>query len=109
MLIAIVLVVGGAVAAPGASAQLSTGHSGWVWANPAPQGEPLADVSFADGVGYAVGEFGTVLRSTDAGATWTGLPTGLFSSLTQVNAVSASTVIVGGGCVLRGSDDGGSR
>jgi photosystem II stability/assembly factor-like uncharacterized protein len=87
---------------------VSTSHSGWFWSSPQPQGEPLHDVSFAGGAGYAVGDFGTVLRTADGGATWTDLPTGLFGNLTHVDAVSAGTVIVAGGCVLRRSDDGGS-
>ena len=106
MLIAFAL--GALVGASSASAQVSTEHSGWDWSNPAPQGELLLDVSFADGVGYAVGAFGTVLRTTDAGATWTSLPTGLYGTLTAVDAVSATTVIIGGGCVLRRSDDAGT-
>jgi photosystem II stability/assembly factor-like uncharacterized protein len=104
----IALLLGALMGASSASAQVSTGHSDWGWGNPLPQGEPLNDVSFADGVGYAVGDFGIALRSSDNGATWTNLPTGLYGNLTQVDAVSATTVIFGGGCVLRRSDDSGS-
>jgi hypothetical protein len=71
----IALAVGGAlVCASSAGAQVSTAHSGWFWGSPAPQGEPLTDVSFAGGVGYAVGDFGTVLRNLLLG---TGTPASL--------------------------------
>ena len=35
----------------------------------------------------AAGDFGTLLRTTDAGATWTGLPSGTFTGLTEVQAI----------------------
>jgi photosystem II stability/assembly factor-like uncharacterized protein len=106
--IALAATVVGLLAAAGASAQVSVGHSGWFWGDPRPQGEPLIDVSFAGGIGYTVGRSGTVLRSTDGGSTWTGLATGLSADLSHVDAVSATTVIVSGTCVLRRSDDGGN-
>jgi len=74
---------------------------------PSTQGQPLNDISFAGGAGYAVGSFGTVLRTTDGGNTWAGLAAGLYADLAHVDAVSASTVVVAGSCVLRRSDDGG--
>jgi photosystem II stability/assembly factor-like uncharacterized protein len=105
----IATLIGGLLGGASASAQVvSTGHSGWFWSNPVPQGEPLTDVSFAGGVGYAVGNFGTVLRTSDSGATWTSLPSGLEANLTEVDAITPASVIVAGGCVLRRSDDSGA-
>jgi hypothetical protein len=50
----------------------SLAQSGWFWQNPLPQGNPLIAVSFVDAnTGTAVGEYGTILRTTDGGATWT--------------------------------------
>src|SRR6266849_268151 len=50
----------------------SLAQSGWFWQNPLPQGNPLMAVSFVDAnTGTAVGEYGTILRTTDGGATWT--------------------------------------
>lgn len=92
-----------AVAAP-----VSVGHSGWSWGDPAPQGNTLNDVAFAGATGYAVGEFGTVLRSEDGGASWAGLPSGTRNSLTQVQVLDPRTVIVGGGCTVRESTDAGA-
>ncbi len=90
-----------------ADAATGVGHSGWYWGSPLPQGNALAAVDFSGGTGYAVGGFGTVVRSPDGGATWTGLGSGLTTDLTVVDAVSAGTVVVGGQCALRRSDDGG--
>jgi photosystem II stability/assembly factor-like uncharacterized protein len=58
--------------------------------------------------GYAVGDFGTLLRSDDSGATWRGISTGTTFDLTRLRAVDANTVVVGSGCLLRRSDDGGA-
>ena len=42
------------------------------WANPTPQGNALWGVAFEDAnAGYAVGERGAVLRTSDGGASWT--------------------------------------
>jgi photosystem II stability/assembly factor-like uncharacterized protein len=95
------------IAAAVAQANVQVGSSGWQWGNPLPQGNTLRALSFAGTRGYAAGDFGTLLRTDDGGATWTGLPAGTFQSLSLVQAVDADTVIAGGGCVARRSDDGG--
>ncbi|MCH8020445.1 hypothetical protein IH785_11345, partial [candidate division KSB1 bacterium] len=42
----------------------------WFWQNPLPQGNLLNDIHFFDEFsGIAVGEFGTILRTTDGGST----------------------------------------
>ena len=92
---------------PSASAAVSVGHSPWNWGNPQPQGHTLRAVEFAGSRGYAAGEFGTVLRTDDAGATWSGLATGVVSQLARIRLVSPDTLLIGGGCTLRRSDDGG--
>ena len=64
-------------AVPGlASANVQVGSSGWLWGNPLPQGNTLRAMAFAGTTGYAVGDFGTLLKTTDAGDNWTGLPAG---------------------------------
>ncbi len=95
-----------ALAAP-AGANVQVGSSGWQWGNPLPQGNTLHELSFAGATGYAAGDFGTLLKTTDGGATWSGLPVGTFQSLSIVQAVDANTVVAGGGCVARRSTDGG--
>ena len=56
-----------------APASVQVGSSGWQWGNPLPQGNTLRSISFAGVDGYAAGDFGTLLRTTDGGATWSGL------------------------------------
>ena len=57
--------------------------------------------------GYAVGDFGTLLKTGDGGATWSGLPAGTFSNLTELQVLDGNTLFAGGGCVARRSTDGG--
>lgn len=96
----------GATAIP-AAANVQVGSSGWQWGNPLPQGNTLRSASFAGSTGYAAGDFGTLLKTTDGGSTWSGLPVGTFQGLSIVQAVDANTVFAGGGCVARRSTDGG--
>ncbi|HEX3933020.1 MAG TPA: hypothetical protein VHW64_20205, partial [Nocardioides sp.] len=77
--------------------------------SPTPQGNDLDAVTFQGSTGYAVGKFGTALRSTDGGATWSGLPTGTFNELGLVQELDPNTVIVGGGCSVAESTNGGAR
>lgn len=84
-----------------------TGHSGWFWGNPRPQGNDVLALAFAGGRGYASGAFGTLLRTDDQGATFTGLAPATTQDLTDLQVIDANTLVTGGGCTLRRSDDGG--
>ena len=96
-------------ALPGvAAANVQVGSSGWEWGNPLPQGNTLRAMSFAGLRGYAAGDFGTLLATADGGTTWTGLRAGTFANLVDVQAVDGDTLVAGGGCVARRSDDGGT-
>src|SRR5437763_12209589 len=81
--------------APAAGAQVSVGHSGWSWGNPQPQGDTLHAVEFAGGIGYAAGDFGTLLRTGDGGGTWQGVATGITGGLQRIRATDANTVLIG--------------
>ena len=60
-----------AVALPtSASGAVTAGGTGWVWANPLPQGGDLDAIAFSGGRGIAVGADGVILRTEDAGASW---------------------------------------
>ena len=96
-----------ATAASPAGASVQVGASGWQWGNPLPQGNTLRTMAFAGSTGYAAGDFGTLLKTTDGGATWSGLPVGTFAGLGVVQALDADTVLAGGGCVARRTTDGG--
>lgn len=96
-----------AFAAAPAHAEVLGGHSGWFWGNPLPQGHALRSVQMLGSRGYAGGDFGTLLRTDDAGATWRGVATGFTQDVARVRLVSGDSVVIGGGCALRRSDDGG--
>src|SRR3954465_2004105 len=100
--LALLLVPAAAHAAP-----VEVAHAGWTWGNPLPQGDNLTSVAFQGQRGYAVGEFGTMLRTDDAGASWSGVPTGLTEDLDLVRMISPDSVVIAGGCPVRRSDDGG--
>jgi photosystem II stability/assembly factor-like uncharacterized protein len=91
-----------------ASAAVGIGHSGWYWGNPLPQGNTLRAVELNGARGYAAGDFGTLLRTEDGGATWTGIATGLTADLNRVGVIDSDSLVVGGGCTLRRSDDAGA-
>jgi photosystem II stability/assembly factor-like uncharacterized protein len=47
-------------------------QTGWYWQSPLPQGNHLVGVRFiSPTVGWAVGEYGTILKTTNGGASWT--------------------------------------
>ena len=81
--------------APVAAGSVKTAHSGWLWGNPLPQGKTLYDIAFTGPGGYAVGDFGTVLRTDDGGATWRGLSTGLSSDLRHVRVIAPNSFVTG--------------
>src|SRR4051812_36561981 len=104
--IGLAAVVAVLVALP-AQASVTTPKSGWNWGDPLPQGSAIRVLTFTSSRGYAVGDFGAVLRTDDGGATWAGLRTGVTADLTDLALISPDSLVVGGGCVLRRSDDGG--
>src|SRR3954453_17545256 len=89
------------------AAPVEVAHAGWSWGSPLPQGDNLTSVAFQGQRGYAVGEFGTMLRSDDGGSSWNGVSTGLTEDLDLVRMISPDSVVVAGGCPVRRSDDGG--
>ena len=92
-----------------ASAGVNTPHSGWYSGSPLLGPNTLTDLACSGSTCYASGEFGALLKSTDAGATWSGIVTGLTLNLSKVRLAGGSPerVLVGGGCSVRRSDDGG--
>jgi gliding motility-associated-like protein len=101
------------------SAQLNPpmGSSPWSFANPKPVGYSLSDMSFIDdNTGLAVGANGGILRTTDGGRNWVGIP---FKYVTPANVVTlanftdvhfvtpAIAYAVGSSGVMVKSTDGG--
>lgn len=90
------------------SAGVNSPQSGWYSGNPLLGPSSLLDLECAGDTCYAAGSFGTLLKSTDGGASWAGIVTGLTVDLRFVRIVdSPDHIVVGGGCSLRRSDDGG--
>ena len=104
------LAAGAAAAVAAASAgAVDVPQSGWSWGSPRPQGNTLQALEFTSGGrGYAAGAFGTVLRTDDGGASWTGLHTGRTTDFDKLAVLGPDALVVGGGCSLRRSDDGGT-
>jgi len=86
---------------------LTVGHSGWFWGEALPQGNDLSEVEVAGSRAYAVGAFGTALRSDDGGRRWEALRSGTTTDLHVVEAIGPESLVVSGGCEARRSDDGG--
>jgi len=93
-----------------ASAGVNNPQSGWYSGNPLLGPNALRDLACSGSTCYASGDFGTLLKSTDSGATWQGIVTGLTLDLPRVELAGGSPdhVVVGGGCALRRSDNGGN-
>jgi photosystem II stability/assembly factor-like uncharacterized protein len=99
----------GATLLSAASAGVNTPHSGWYSGNPLLGPNTISDLACAGTTCYGSGTFGTLLKSTDGGATWRGIVTGITADLTRVRLIggSAERIVTGGGCSVRRSDDGG--
>ena len=83
--------------------------SGWTWQNPLPTGNFLrAVVALNSNTLIAVGASGTILRSTDGGATWTRRASGTASDLFGVSFINANVGAAVGaqGTILRTVDAG---
>src|SRR5919197_426349 len=105
--IGLAALVAAVVVAWPAAASVTTPKSGWNWGDPLPQGSAIRVLTFTSSRGYAAGDFGAVLRTDDGGATWSALRTGVTADLTDLTLITPDSLVVGGGCVLRRSDDGG--
>jgi photosystem II stability/assembly factor-like uncharacterized protein len=90
-----------------AHAATEVGTSGWRPTAPVAQASNLTAVAFAGATGYAVGDLGAVLKTTNAGRSWTPLDAHTLQPLTMVQTVGGETVVAGGDCTLRRSHDGG--
>ena len=97
--------------AQGLSLSCDDGRGGNVtatWLHPQPQGNAIGDVDFLDGkLGWAVGDLGTMLRTTDGGESWSLLPSGIRADMASVSLASASVAWISGREILRHTEDGG--
>src|SRR5712671_1288482 len=83
--------------------------SQWHWQNPLPQGNNLRGASFVDtNTGTVVGEYGTIVRTTDGGNSWTIQTSGTTQTLWAVSFTDANngTAVGEGGTIVRTTDGG---
>ncbi len=82
----------------------------WYWLNPLPHGHTVYSAYFIDAnTGYAVGRFGTIIKTIDAGENWTEIfAPGIYKNLASVYFTDANTgYAVGGyGAILKTTDAG---
>jgi len=85
----------------------ASAQSRWFWQNPRPQGSSLSAVAtLAPGIAVAVGEGGSILRTSDGGATWEFEESGTTAWLEGVAFVNANVGLAVGGGILRTTDGG---
>src|SRR5712664_1744934 len=82
----------------------ATSDTQWHWQNPLPQGNNLRGASFVDAnTGTVVGEYGTIVRTTDGGNSWTIQSSGTVNTLFGVSFIDTNTgAAVGGACGIGG-------
>lgn len=91
------------------SLNLSLAQSNWYYQNPLPQGNNLQGVFFVDDyIGTAIGDYGTILRTTDGGLTWKKQNSGVTNFLYSAFFTDANRghVVGTSGVVLRTTDGG---
>jgi photosystem II stability/assembly factor-like uncharacterized protein len=87
----------------------STTAQDWQWQNPLPQGNSLNCVRFVDeNIGYAVGDMGTIIKTSDGGTTWITQNSGTLYHLFSVFFTDASTGYAVGeaGTIIKTTDGG---
>ncbi|MEI7726687.1 MAG: YCF48-related protein [Bacteroidota bacterium] len=82
--------------------------SGWHWVNPLPQGNVIHQVIYYDQqTGYAVGNYGSILKTSDGGVQWESLFSPTDVELFSVAAPArGEIVVVGKNTCYKSKDDG---
>lgn len=85
-------------------------QEGWHWQNPTPQGNPLSSVFFIDAnTGWAAGNTGTIIKTTDGGVNWQLQSSGVKHNLKTIYFISASTGWAAGDTnIILKTNDGGA-
>src|SRR6266481_5017940 len=89
----------------------ATSDTQWHWQNPLPQGNNLRGASFVDAnTGTVVGEYGTIVRTTDGGNSWTIQVSGTTQNLWAISFKDSNNgTAVGEGGTILGTTDGGAN
>jgi len=82
----------------------------WYWQSPLPQGLPLNSVKFISSeIGWAVGNYGTIIRTTDGGITWLLQTSETTSDLNDVSFTDPNNgTVVGDEGTILGTSNGGT-
>src|SRR3989304_4042024 len=86
-------------------------QSGWVWQNPLPQTNNLWDADFVNSdVGWAVGEGGTIIKTTNGGVSWLNQSHSIAKLLYSVCFVDVNTgwIVGESGTILKSTNGGTS-
>lgn len=87
----------------------SVSNAQWNLLDPSPQNNTLYSVYFADNVnGWAVGQSGTIIKTSDSGANWISQTSGVTSNLNSAHFVNSNTGWIAGvfGRILQTSNSG---
>ena len=88
---------------------ISFSQPGWFWQNPLPQGNHLRDVKFINTTtGWAVGDYGTIIRTTNGGTNWILQSSGTTNDLFGVSFIDANigTAVGDYGTIIRTTNGG---
>ena len=81
----------------------------WISQNPLPQEKKLSSVYFTNAnTGYTVGDSGVILKTIDAGTSWSALSSGTTNYLGSICFTNLNTGYAVGGTILKTSDGGSS-
>ena len=84
-------------------------YAKWFWQTPLPNGSYLSAVCFInENSGWAVGNAGTILRTTNGGNTWSSQSSGTINRLYSVSFTDSNngTAVGGNGTIVRTTDAG---
>ena len=84
-------------------------QEGWFWQNPLPQGNNLQDIYvFDENTAIAVGNVGTVIKTTDGGTNWNSQTSGTTEGLRSVHFTDNNTgwAVGASGIILKTTDGG---
>jgi len=84
-------------------------QEGWFWQNPLPQGNILNSVDFIDqNTGWAIGQGGTILKTTNAGSTWITQSNGTINLLNSVSFADVNNGLIAGwgGMIIKTTNGG---
>jgi photosystem II stability/assembly factor-like uncharacterized protein len=88
---------------------LSLAQNNWYWQNPQPQGIKLNEGKFLNpNTGFAVGDKGTIIKTTDGGADWAVIYSDTSLKLTSLCVNSLHGIFIGGreGLILKSTNLG---